>query len=257
MDRIKELLDAKGENILSVFYTAGFPHLDDTVRIGEALDKAGVDLIELGVPFSDPLADGPVIQDSSRRALDNGMHLPLLLEQVAVLRSKVKIPILLMSYLNPLMQFGIEALCRQAALAGVDGFIIPDLPLEVYRCEYKSIFRAHGLSNIMLIAPATPDQRIREIDEATDGFIYAVSASRTTGATRSFTEEQVHYFDKLKKMELNHPVLIGFGIGHAEAFSTACQYGSGAIVGSAFVEWLKHSSDLELDIPKFVKEIRG
>ncbi len=256
VSRIKELLKAKRKSILSVFYTAGFPHLDDTVPIGEALAEAGADLIEIGIPFSDPIADGPVIQASSKVALENGMHLPLLLEQVAALRLKVQMPILLMGYVNPLMQFGMEAFCRQAALAGVDGLIVPDLPLEVFQSHYQSLFQAHGLSNVLLIAPTTSEERIRKIDAASEGFIYAVSASSITGARKEFNEEQLCYFERISKMQLKNPVLIGFGIANASTFSKACQYGSGAIVGSAFVESLKHGSELKRDIQKFVKDIR-
>ena len=257
MNRIRKLFAGKKNNILSVFYTAGFPHLDDTVCIGEALEAAGVDLIEIGIPFSDPIADGPVIQNSNKQALDNGMHVALLLEQVAVLRSKVKMPIVLMGYVNPLMQFGMEVFCKQAALAGVDGLIIPDLPLAVYQSQYQAIFEAHGLCNILLIAPTTSEERIRKIDGATEGFIYAVSASSTTGARKSFVEGQIHYFDRINKMGLKSPLLIGFGISNAATFGTACEYASGAIVGSAFVELLKHSNRLEQDIHQFVKDIRG
>lgn len=256
MNRIEKLLNGKKKNILSVFYTAGFPHLGDTVPVGVALEQAGADLIEIGIPFSDPIADGSIIQDSSKQALENGMHLALLLEQVTTLRSKVKMPILLMGYVNPLMQFGMEIFCQQAALAGVDGTIVPDLPLAEYQSHYQSFFKAHGLSNILLIAPTTSKERIRKIDAAAEGFIYAVSATSTTGAKGDFTEEQLDYFDRIIKMNLKNPVLIGFGISNATTFTTACQYGSGAIVGSAFVEVLKRSTALKRDIQEFVKDIR-
>lgn len=242
--------------MLSVFYTAGFPQQDDTVRIAHYLEEAGADIIEIGIPFSDPIADGPVIQDSNKIALENGMSLKKLLEQVKEIRKRVKLPVILMGYLNPVMQYGVERFCKEASTAGVDGLILPDMPMDVYQDEYKKMFESHGLSNTFLISPTTSEDRIRKIDKATKGFIYAVSASSTTGMKGDFSQGQEDYFKKLQKMQLKNPFLIGFGISDHQTFSKACAYGSGAIVGSAFISMLKGSTDLQNDISKFVRNIK-
>lgn len=255
-NRITNLFAKNNSNILSVFYTAGFPQLDDTVKIAQQLEKAGADIIEIGVPFSDPVADGPTIQESNKIALDNGMNLHLLIDQVKEIRKTVKLPIILMGYINPVMQYGIEKFCEDASTAGVDGLILPDLPMDEYLSDYKDLFEKHGLSNIFLISPTTSDQRIRRIDSVTNGFIYAVSASSTTGAKGEFTKDQVSYFRKIQSMKLSNPVLIGFGISNHTTFSTASSYGAGAIVGSAFINLLKSSSNLNEDIAKFVKSLK-
>ncbi len=255
--RINILLKEKNTNILSVYYTAGFPALDDTVRIGERLTASGADILEIGIPFSDPVADGPVIQDSSKVALDNGMTLKLLIEQVKVLRSKVSTPIILMGYFNPILQFGVDEFCAAAAHAGVDGLIIPDLPLKEYQELYGDLFKKYGLQNIFLISPTTSHERIRLLDEATNGFIYAVSSSSTTGAKKGFTPEQQDYFARIQEMKLKNPFLIGFGVSNHETFTTVCRFGAGAIIGSAFIAMLKQSKDLERDIENFIKEIKG
>lgn len=255
-NRINNLLSERNTNILSVYYTAGFPALDDTVSIGEHLAASGADIIEIGIPFSDPVADGPVIQESNKVALDNGMTLKLLLEQVTELRAKVEVPIILMGYFNPILQFGVEEFCKSASRAGVDGMIIPDLPLQEYQAEYKVIFEQHGLQNIFLIAPTTSMDRIRAIDAVSDAFIYAVSSSSTTGAKNNFSEEQQAYFERLKKMKLKNPFLIGFGISNHNTWSAACAFGAGAIVGSAFITMLKESRDIGNDIPAFVKSLK-
>lgn len=255
-NRITKLFDVKPKNVLSVFYTAGFPQQDDTVRIAHYLEEAGANIIEIGIPFSDPIADGPVIQDSNKIALENGMSLKKLLEQVKEIRKRVKLPVILMGYLNPVMQYGVERFCKEASAAGVDGLILPDMPMDVYQHEYKKMFESHGLSNSFLISPTTSDDRIRKIDEATEGFIYAVSASSTTGVKGDFTQEQEVYFKRLKAMKLKNPFLIGFGISDRGTFSKACTYGAGAIVGSAFISLLKGSIDLQNDITKFVTSIK-
>ena len=257
MNRIQKLFTEKKSGILNVFYTAGFPNLTDTVAIAQQLEKAGADIIEIGIPFSDPIADGPVIQESNKIALDNGMTLKLLMEQVKEIRTTVKLPIILMGYLNPVMQYGIEKFCQDAATAGVDGMILPDMPMDEYQTEYKSLFESHGLSNTFLISPTTSEKRIRKIDDATDGFIYAVSASSTTGSKTGFGSEQVDYFKKLKSLGLKNPFLIGFGISSNETFSKACEYSSGAIVGSAFISMLKESKDFKADILKFVTQLKN
>ena len=257
MNRIQKLFTKKKTSILNVFYTAGFPNLNDTVVIAQQLEKAGADIIEIGIPFSDPIADGPVIQESNKVALDNGMTLKKLLAQVKEIRATVNLPIILMGYLNPVMQYGIENFCKDSAAAGVDGMILPDMPMEEYQTEYKSLFESHDLSNTFLISPTTSEKRIRQIDEATNGFIYAVSASSTTGAKTGFDVEQVEYFKKLKSLNLKNPFLIGFGISNHETFSKATEYGAGAIVGSAFITMLKDSKDFKNDILKFVTRLKN
>lgn len=256
MNRIKQLFHTSKGNLLSVYYTAGFPQPDDTVTIGKALADAGADLIEIGIPFSDPVADGPVIQASNKKALDNGMNVRLLLKQVKELRSSVTIPIILMGYLNPVFQFGIDAFCEASAEAGVDGLILPDLPVAEYEHHYKEKLAEHGLLNTFLISPTTSEARIRHIDQLSDGFIYAVSASSTTGARTGFTPDQVAYFERLKSMQLKNPFLIGFGISNHETFKSACEHGAGAIVGSAFITMLEHSKDLTQDIRGFVNGLK-
>lgn len=244
-------------DLLAVYYTAGFPALNDTVTIGESLAKNGVDVIEIGIPFSDPVADGPVIQASNKVALNNGMNLLTLLEQVKELRSKVETPVVLMGYFNPVFQFGVDRFCKAAAEAGVDGLIIPDLPLTEYVELYKEKFEQHGLINISLISPTTSEDRIRKIDENASGFIYAVSASSTTGAKKEFDDDQLEYFKRLQSMNLKNPFFIGFGISNASTFAAACRYGSGAIIGSAFIAKLQSASNLEKDISDFIKSIRS
>lgn len=250
------LFERKTTGVLSVFYTAGFPLLEDTTRIAESLEHAGADLIEIGIPFSDPVADGPVIQQSNTTALQNGMTVSILIDQVRDLRSKVTLPVILMGYFNPLMQYGFDKFCVDAAAAGVDGMIIPDLPIDVYERECKSFVEASGMKMIFLISPATAEERIRRIDKVTDGFIYAVSASSTTGAKGNFSEAQEVYFKRLRDMKLKNSFLIGFGISDHGTFSKACQYGSGAIVGSAFISMIGSSPDLQGDTIKFVQGLR-
>lgn len=257
-NRITDLFQQKRKNILNVFYTAGFPSLDSTVPIAKHLASAGADMIEIGIPFSDPVADGPTIQASNKVALDNGMHLRLILKQVKTIRNEgVDIPILLMGYLNPVMQYGVEAFVRDAANAGVDGLIVPDLPVYEYEEQYQQLFEAHNLCNTFLISPTTSETRIRKIDAATRGFVYAVSASSTTGARQGFTDDQLKYFKRLKEMNLDNPLLIGFGISSRETFAKASDYAAGAIVGSAFVNLVKDAKDLGKDIARFVSELKG
>ncbi len=255
-NRIKELFQSKNKNILSIFYTAGYPKLNDTISIAQQLEKAGADIIEIGIPFSDPVADGPTIQASNKIALDNGMNLQLLLEQVKEIRKTVSIPIILMGYLNPVLQYGIEKFAKDAALAGVDGLILPDLPLDEYLESYKESINSNGLVITFLISPTTSEERIKKIDAATSGFIYAVSSSSTTGAQQGFSSEQELYFKKLQDLKLSNPFLIGFGVSNQTTFKKVCNYASGAIIGSAFINLLKTSSDLPIEISRFIKELR-
>lgn len=257
-NRITALFGKKEKNILSVYYTAGFPSRESTVPIAGYLERAGADIIEIGIPFSDPVADGPTIQESNKIALEQGMNLRLVIEQVRQIRQTgVNLPIILMGYLNPVFQYGIENFLRDAVDAGVDGLILPDMPLHEFEEEYQSLFEAAGLCNTFLISPTTSEHRIRKVDAVTRGFIYAVSASSITGARGSFTNEQIDYFARMQKMKLENPCLIGFGISNHETFSQASQYAAGAIVGSAFINLLKTSKDIEKDVHKFVSDLKG
>lgn len=257
MNRINKLMDEKETGILSVYFTAGYPFVDSTVQVVRYLADAGVDMIEIGMPFSDPLADGPVIQNSSNVALSNGMSLKLLFNQLKGIREKVEIPLLLMGYLNPVMQFGIETFCRHCSEAGIDGTILPDLPPEVYLEEYKDVFQKYGLNNVLLVSPMTPENRIHIIDRISSGFIYLVSSSSTTGIKEGFSEEQISYFKRIRGMKLKNKCLIGFGISDNRSFGSACKYSNGAIVGSAFI---KIAGEKDFDfrrVEKFIREIRG
>lgn len=256
LNRIHELFEKKKENILSVFYTAGYPKLNDTILIAQLLEKAGVDMIEIGIPFSDPIADGPVIQASSKAAIDNGMTVKLLLEQVTQIRKSVNIPIILMGYLNPALQYGMDNFFIDAVAAGVDGLILPDLPFEEYKSLYKEKMESVNLCNTFLISPTTSEDRIHKIDRATNGFIYAVSSSSTTGAKVGFQQEQVDYFQRLASLKLKNPFLIGFGISDSGTFSTACKFSAGAIVGSAFIKSLQSSKDVSGTIQAFIGQIK-
>jgi len=253
MNRIKQKLQ-EDKKILSIYFTAGYPNLNDTVKIIQDLEKNGVDLIEIGLPFSDPLADGPTIQESSTAALKNGMHTTLLFEQLKDIRKTVTIPLILMGYFNPVLQYGVEAFCQKCEEIGIDGLILPDLPLDVYQDEYESIFKKHGLINIFLITPQTSDARIKAIDSASEGFIYMVSSASTTGAKEGFGDEQAAYFERIASMDLNNPQIVGFGISNATTFQQATKKAKGAIIGSAFI---KHVTQKGVDhIAEFVHQIR-
>ena len=248
-NRINKLFQDKKEGIMSVYFTAGFPQLNDTVTIIKELERNGVDLIEIGMPFSDPVADGPVIQNSSHIALQNGMSIKVLFEQLKGIRNEVNIPLILMGYLNPVLQFGVEDFCKKCKEAGIDGLILPDLPLDVFKEEFQEIFTKYGLHNIMLITPQTSDERLKEIDDISTGFIYMVSGSSTTGVKTSF---QNSYFERIKQRNLKNPRLIGFGISTRETFATACDYSQGAIIGSAFIDALVQKGELNERIINFV-----
>lgn len=256
-NRIANSFSTTDRKLLSVFYTAGFPALGSTIAIAQALENAGADMIEIGIPFSDPIADGPVIQESNKIALDGGINLKMILSQVKSIRESVTLPIVLMGYVNPVMQYGIEAFVRDAAAAGVDGIILPDLPLEEYEDFYRPLFLKHNLAAIFLIAPTTSEHRIRQIDALSTGFIYAVSSSSTTGSTKDFTAEQGNYLQRLSEMKLKNPLLVGFGISNRDTFLKATRHTRGAIVGSSFISMLKQSQNLEHDIEVFVKNIKG
>ncbi|HXH99158.1 MAG TPA: tryptophan synthase subunit alpha [Sphingobacteriaceae bacterium] len=256
MNRLNALFATKKEPILSIYFTAGYPKLDSTLDIAEALEKAGADFLEIGFPYSDPVADGPVIQNSSQKALENGMNIPLLFEQLKELRSRVTIPVLLMGYVNPVLQYGVENFCRSCAEAGVDGVIVPDLPMYEYEELYQGCFEQHNISNVFLVTPQTSNERIRKIDSLTNGFIYLLSSSSTTGKNLSVSDTVENYFSRIRDMELKNPTMIGFGISDKVSFDKASQYTRGAIVGSAFVKLLDQENALS-KIPEFIKTIKG
>lgn len=253
MNRINKRLK-EDKKILSIYFTAGFPELNDTVKIIQELEKNGVDLIEIGLPFSDPLADGPTIQESSTMALNNGMNTELLFEQIKDIRKTVSIPLIIMGYFNPVFQYGVVAFCKRCQEIGIDGLILPDLPLDVYQNDYAEIFKKYGLVNVFLITPQTSDSRIKQIDEASDGFIYMVSSASTTGATSGFGNEQRNYFNRIATLNLKNPQIVGFGINNAETFQQATETAAGAIIGSAFIKHLTKNG-VE-SISKFTKTIR-
>ncbi|MFD0862584.1 tryptophan synthase subunit alpha [Sungkyunkwania multivorans] len=253
MNRINKKLQ-ENKKLLSIYFTAGYPSLEDTATIIKELEKNGVDMIEIGLPFSDPLADGPTIQDSSTAALKNGMTTEKLFQQLKDIRKEVQIPLIAMGYFNPMMQYGVEAFCAKCQALGIDGLIIPDLPVDVYHEEYQATFEKYGLINVFLITPQTSEERIRFIDSVSNGFIYMVSSASVTGAKNTFGNAQSDYFDRIAKMELNNPQIVGFGISNAETFDQATKQAKGAIIGSAFIKHL--TKEGVGGIGKFVKTIR-
>ena len=257
MNRIDKLFQDKKERVLNVYFTAGYPQLNDTTAILEALEASGADLIEIGIPYSDPIADGPTIQESNGVALKNGMSLKVLFSQLKDIRDKVLVPIVLMGYVNPIEQFGMAAFCTKCEEVGVDGVILPDLPMFEYLELYKAMFEKHGLYNIFLITPQTSETRIKQIDESSNGFIYMVSSASTTGAKTSITLDQSDYFARVKNMNLKNPTLIGFGISSTETFDKACENANGAIIGSAFIKAIAGEGELKQKISGFVKSVIG
>lgn len=237
MNRINKKLQ-EDKKLLSIYFSAGYPSLNDTVSIIENLEKNGVDMIEIGLPFSDPLADGPTIQASSTQALKNGMSSDILFNQLKDIRKTVSIPLIIMGYFNPMLQYGVEAFCKKCKDTGIDGLIIPDLPVDVYNDQYKAIFQQYGLINVFLITPQTSEERIRFIDSISEGFIYMVSSASVTGSSSGFGEEQTSYFKRIRDMNLKNPQIIGFGISDHETFTQATKYATGAIIGSAFIKHL-------------------
>jgi len=257
MNRIDKLFKENTKNILSIYFTAGYPLLDSTSGIVRSLTDAGADMIEIGMPFSDPMADGPVIQRSNEKALQNGMSIKMLFKQLNNIRDKVKIPLLLMGYLNPVIQFGVGNFCRQCMETGIDGVILPDLPPLVYTEQYLPFFEKYNLYNILLITPQSDNERISTIDKISRGFIYMVSSSSVTGIKGNFSDEQVSYFERINEMNLKNPCLIGFGISNQETFKKAGKYARGGIIGSAFVNILGQDGNVEEKITQFIKKIRG
>lgn len=253
MNRINERLQ-KDKKLLSIYFTAGFPLPEDTIPLLEELENAGVDMVEIGLPFSDPLADGPTIQESSGVALRNGMTTGKLFSQLENIREKVHIPLLIMGYFNPILQYGVEAFCRKCKEVGIDGLIIPDLPVEEYLEHYKTIFEENDLLPVFLITPQTSPERIRHIDAVSKGFIYMVSSASVTGSTVGFGEEQKKYFERVSQMGLRNPLIVGFGISDAQTFREATAFSHGAIIGSGFIKQL--SSGGIGGIRDYVKSIR-
>ncbi len=255
MNRIEQLFQKKNNNVLTVYATAGYPNLNDTLSVLQELEKSGVDMVEIGVPFSDPLADGPTIQHSSEVALANGMSVEVLFDQLKDMRKSVSIPVLLMGYLNPVMSYGVEAFCAKCKEVGIDGLILPDLPFDLYEQEYRTVFEKYELANVLLITPQTSEERIRKIDNSASGFIYMVSTATTTGARTGISDSQKAYFERIQSMNLKTPRLIGFGISDAASYQTACEHANGAIIGSAFIKALE-AETLADGVGGFIGSIR-
>ena len=254
MNRINKVLKEK-KNILSIYFTAGYPNINDTEEIITKLSECDVDMIEIGLPFSDPLADGPTIQESSTIALNNGMNSIKLFDQLKEIRKKTDIPLIIMGYFNPILQFGVEEFCKKCNTVGIDGLIIPDLPVEIFEKDYKHIFDENNLFNMFLITPQTSNERIRFIDKVSKGFIYMVSSFSITGAVNSFDENQKKYFKRINSMDLNSKLLIGFGISNNKTFLDAIKNSRGAIIGSAFIKFIKNNG--KENIAEFINSIRG
>ena len=252
MNRINQKLK-EDKKLLSIYFTAGYPKINDTVSIIQDLEKNGVDMIEIGLPFSDPLADGPTIQASSTQALKNGMTSELLFDQLKVIRKTINIPLIIMGYFNPMLQYGVEAFCKKCQEIGIDGLIIPDLPVDVYHEEYEDTFKKYNLINVFLITPQTSVERINYIDSISNGFIYMVSSASVTGSHSGFGDEQTNYFKRIADMKLNNPQIVGFGISNKETFDQATKHAKGAIIGSAFIKFLTNNGINKID--RFVKQI--
>ncbi|PCJ24815.1 MAG: tryptophan synthase subunit alpha [Flavobacteriales bacterium] len=256
MSRIKKLFKSK-KNILNIYVTAGFPNLNDTIEIVQELANSGVDIIEIGMPFSDPLADGPTIQNSSQVAIKNGITLELIFKQIEEIRKTVSIPIVMMGYYNQVLQYGATPFFEKAKAVGVDGFIIPDLPLEIYQENYQTILQNLDLDMIFLITPQTTDERIRLIDSESSGFLYVVSSYAITGSKSDIQQNQLDYFERINKLALKNPTLIGFGISNKKTFDTACKNASGAIIGSAFIKALENSQNIKTTVNEFITDIKN
>ena len=236
MNSIQELFQKKDQNLLSIYFTCGYPALEDTVSVIQELSKSHVDFIEVGLPYSDPLADGPTIQDSSQKALDNGINLDIIFQQLMLLKETNKTPLVLMGYLNQLLKYGEEKFCQKVVDCGIDTLIIPDLPMVEFENHYQELFDSYGLTNVFLITPHTSEERIRKIDAYSKAFIYVVASASITGAKGTISSNQISYFERIKSMNLNSKLIVGFGISDKSTFNTACHYANGAIIGSAFIK---------------------
>jgi len=245
---------ADPKKVLSIYFTAGYPEKEDTTKVLQQLQDSGVDLVEIGLPFSDPLADGPTIQDSSTTALKNGMSTQLLFDQLKDIRKSIHIPLIVMGYFNPMLQYGVDAFLKECAQIGIDGIIMPDLPLAEYKQHYAAMYEKYGIKNIFLITPQTSDARIREIDKASDSFIYLVSTASVTGSKSGFGPEQEAYFERIANMKLKNPLVVGFGIHDAHTFTQATKHTSGAIIGSAFIKTITEKG--LAGIAPFIRSLR-
>lgn len=254
MSRIKELFQKKTYRVLNVYCTAGYPELNSTLKVMKSLEENGADLIELGMPYSDPLADGQIIQNSSSKALSNGMTIHILFEQLKNFRNEINVPVILMGYMNPVLQYGFEKFCADAAAVGVDGLILPDLPQFEFGNEYAAVIKKYKLDFIFLITPETSEDRIKKLDALSTGFLYAVSSSATTGSEKDFNAVEI-YLQKLKSYQLKNPVLVGFGIKDKQTFESACKYANGAIIGSAFIKALENEKNIATTTKLFLNKI--
>lgn len=255
MSKLRELFKIKDSKVLNVYCTAGYPQLNSTIEVMKALQDNGADIIELGMPYSDPLADGPVIQQSSGIALANGMTIKKLFEQLKDFRKNISVPVVLMGYMNPVLQYGFERFCADAALVGIDGLILPDLPEHEFETEYGTIIKKYGLDFIFLVTPETSEGRIRKLDELSTGFLYAVSSSSTTGRDKNMTDVK-SYLQKLKSLNLRNRVLVGFGIKDKTTFEAACANANGAIIGTAYIKALAEPGNVAEITRKFLESIR-
>ena len=255
MNRIDALFQSKSREVLSVYFTAGYPGLNDTTTIIEALEESGIDMVEVGIPFSDPMVDGPVIQESNKLALKNGMSLNLLFDQISMIREKINIPLLLMGYLNPVFHYGVENFCRSCRQAGIDGVILPDMPLEIYQKHYKKSFEENNLHNVFLVTPSTQKDRLANILKESSGFVYMVSSSSTTGGKKDI-RTHLSYVNTIRNIKPEIPVMVGFGINNRERFLTVCEQANGGIIGSAFIRILARQGDLKTNIQSFIRSIK-
>jgi tryptophan synthase alpha chain len=254
MNRIDSLFAKKSKRIVSIYFTAGYPSIDSIVPIINLLEENGADLIEIGMPFSDPLADGPVIQESSRKALENGMSTDCLFERIGNIRSTCRIPLILMGYLNPVIQYGFDQFLVKASACGIDGLILPDLPPEIFQSTYAHIYDKYNIYPVFLVTPQTSDERLLKLDGLSRGFLYAVSSSSTTGKSLEFTDIQKAYFERLASTKLKNPLLIGFGVSNYKNLQTVFSYAQGAVVGSAFIKSLKAEA-ADYGIPQFMDHL--
>jgi len=254
MNRIEELFNRKNKNILNVYCTAGYPQLESTIEVMKSLQESGADMIELGMPYSDPLADGPVIQASSTVALKNGMTMKRLFEQLRDFRKTIHLPVLLMGYMNPILQFGFETFCTDASFVGIDGLILPDLPEYEFESEYGKIIKQSGLDFVFLVTPETSEERVKKLDALSTGFLYAVSSSSTTGKDKKM-EEVTTYLDRLRKLKLKNPIMVGFGIKDKHSFQAACKSAEGAIIGTAYIKALEKDKNVQVATRNFLSTI--
>ena len=254
MKRLEELFNKKNSHVLNIYCTAGYPQLDSTMQVMKAIQFNGADIIELGIPYSDPLADGPVIQQSGQIALTNGMTIKKLFDQLKDFRKEIHIPVILMGYLNPVLQYGFENFCKDASAIGIDGLILPDMPEHEFEKEYRAIISKYNLDFIFLVTPETSEERVRKLDSLSSGFLYAVSSSSTTGSDKNM-DDVSNYLQRLKKYGLKNPILAGFGVKDKSTFNAVCRYANGGIIGSAYIKALESATDIEAATVKFLQPI--